>query len=228
MQVTEDGIATATKVDGLEILVAQLGLEVDRLRAEQATREADLALIRTAAASAAALEARVEVMSTQINETRTRLDAAPTVSEASTSRASIASTVTSSPAFETRTSFILMNLLEPIEHGTPQTEAERKQRMERCYQKGKDVLLQCGVLETTYTHLSAMPNGKGCNLEFVSHAAGQLARSRVLAASLSFGMSGARKNMVWLDVGKTRDEMKPARMTHRCHEVMTDVEAEKR
>ena len=33
--------------------------------------------------------------------------------------------------------------------------------------------------------------------------------------------------MVWLDVGKTRDELKPARMTHRCHEVMTDVEAEK-
>ena len=33
--------------------------------------------------------------------------------------------------------------------------------------------------------------------------------------------------MVWLDVGKTREELRPSRMTHRCHEVMTDAEAEK-
>ena len=194
-QVTEDGIVTATKVDNLEVSVHQLVQEVDRLRAESATREADLALIRTAAASSAALEARVEVMSTQINETRSRLDAAPTVHEATSSRSSIASTTSTSPAFETRTSFILMNLLEPIAHGTPQTEAERKERMERCYQKGKDVPLQCGVVETTYSRLPAMPNGKGCNLEFISHAAGQHARSLVLATSSSFGMSGSRK--IW-------------------------------
>ena len=226
-QVTEDGIATAQKVDSLEVLVHQLGQEVDRLRADRASMDADLATIRAAAASSAALEQRVEVMSTQINETRTRLDAAPTVHEASSSRSSIASTASASPALETRTSAILMNLLEPFVHGTPLTDEERKARMERCFTKGKEVLLQCGVVESTYSQLASMPNGKGCNLEFTSHAALQHARSQVLATSLSFGMSGTRRIMVWLDVGETRDELRPPRMTHRCHEVMTDVEAEK-
>ena len=33
--------------------------------------------------------------------------------------------------------------------------------------------------------------------------------------------------MVWLDAAKTREELRPSLLTHRCADVMTDVEAEK-
>ena len=47
-----------------------------------------------------------------------------------------------------------------------------------------------------------------------------------MEAGLSFFDSGTRRVGVWLDVGKTRDELKLARLTHRCHEVMSEVESE--
>ena len=73
------------------------------------------------------------------------------------------------------------------------------------FNKGKEVLLQCGVVDTTYSQLSSMPNGKGCNLEFTSHVALQHAHSQVLATSLSFGMSGTRK--IWCGLTLAKHEM---------------------
>ena len=89
------------------------------------------------------------------------------------------------------------------------------------------MLLQCGVLPATFTHIASMPSSRGCDVEFTSHAAGMYARSKVIAMALSFYERDSSRVPVWLGVGKTRDEMKPSRMTHWCQDVVTSIEAEK-
>ena len=122
-----------------------------------------------------------------------------------------------------------MHLLPPVAHGEVTTDDERKARMEDCFKKGKAMLQQCGIVEQTFSNIASMPNAKGCTLDFVSHAALQLARSKVAQTNLSFGTeAGGRKLKVWLDAGNTRDELRPALLTNRAYDILDDLEKEKR
>ena len=227
-EVKEDAVVTAIKVQEVELSVAQLMIEVDRLRADLAAQSADAAALRSAAAASAALDSKMELMSQQIVDARARIDAAPVAAPSgSASSGSSAPSGASKPAWESRTSFILMNLIEPIPHGESPSDIDRKERMARCLKKGEEVLLQCGVLPASYSTVSSMANARGCDIEFTSHAAGMYARSKVIATALSFYEVDTKRVPVWCDVGKTRDEMKPSRMTHRCQDVMTNFEKEK-
>ena len=61
-------------------------------------------------------------------------------------------------------------------------------------------------------------------MDFQSHAALQLARSRVSAKNLHFGSQNGKPLTVFLDAGKTRSELRPALITHRAAEVIVDLE----
>ena len=165
-KVTADGIATNDRMTELEIKVFQLAQELDAHRKKGNIQQ---------------FEKKIEEMSTQLAEQRTKMEQSPSVSTGSSS------SNTGNPAYETRTAAILMRLLPPTERGQILTDDDRKARMEACYKAGKEVLLQCGVLESTHTNIASMPNAKGCTLDSTSHAALQLARSRVAATGLSFG-----------------------------------------
>ena len=135
-------------------------------------------------------EERIEGMATQLNRHATDLkDFADASTRAPSSSGSSSSRYTGAndPAYGARTAAVLMHMLPPIPHGTVQSEAERAAKQAECLQRGKDVLLQCNVVQDSYTDLLALRNGKGCTLNFGSHAALQVARSRVGLAGLTFG-----------------------------------------
>ena len=130
-------------------------------------------------------------MSTQIAEAKTRLDTAPAPLGVPSGSSSNARSSSSSLEYENRTAAILMHLLEPIQHGTVLTDEQNKARMEASFGKGNEVLVQCGVVDSTYSQPASMPNGKGCTLDFISHSALQLARSCVAATASPSAMQAA-------------------------------------
>ena len=84
--------------------------------------------------------------------------------------------------------------------------------------------MQCAVLPESYSALEGMRSGKGCTMTFGDHASLQLARSRVRDANLSFGTANGGPVKVFLDAGKTRNELRPAVVTHRAYDVICDIE----
>ena len=65
-------------------------------------------------------------------------------------------------------------------------------------------------------------------MEFVSHGHLQQARAKVATANLSFGNTSDNKRIVvLLDCGKTKEELRPALLTHRTHDIITDMEADR-
>ena len=126
-EVKEDGVATSMKVQEVELSVAQLIIEVDRLRADLAAQTADAATLRTAAAASAAMDTKMEVMSQQIVDARARIDAAPVaVASGSASSSSSAPSSATKVAWESRTAFIL-NLIEPAPRDVPLSDVDRKE-----------------------------------------------------------------------------------------------------
>ena len=98
--------------------------------------------------------------------------------------------------------------------------------MKDCFEKAKEILVQCAVDPESYTHLAAMHKGGGCTLTFNSHGHLQIARQKLITAALSFAVDPRdnRKIMVFLDAAKTKEELRPALYTHRAFDILTEFE----
>lgn len=94
-------------------------------------------------------------------------------------------------------------------------------------ERARTVLQTARVEESAYTELvpatGRAGTGSSVQIAFVSAERLQRARMAVRAAGVSFG--GGRR--AWLDVQKTRDELRPARAVHRIAECLEEFEAEK-
>lgn len=128
------------------------------------------------------------------------------------------------PAYENRTAAVLMNLLPPQRHNELATEEDKRLRQQACYEAGKALLLELNVVPESYSELMGMRSGKGCNLNFTSHGALQMARSKVMNGNKSYGLLDGKAIKVFLDCAKTRNEMRPALLTHRAYDVIADIE----
>ena len=84
------------------------------------------------------------------------------------------------------------------------------------------VLTEAGVDASWYSGLNATRK-EGSLAELCFNSAEQLQRARLLVRSLRKTFSDDR--VVWLDVKKSREEMRPARIVHRMAECVTDFEA---
>ena len=120
-----------------------------------------------------------------------------------------------------------MNLLAPVPNAHAMPDEAKRKRREEAFKVGKDLLNELDVPADSYQNLAAMGNG-GCKLDFASHGDLQSARSKVMTANKSYGNSTDGKRIqVFLDAGKTREELRPALLTHRCYDILHDLEQEK-
>ena len=146
---------TSAKLEALEALVAELHSQLQR----------------GGGASDQALAQRVEAMATQIDAQKQALERAEQ-SASSSSRAGL--TAASEPPYESRTRAVIMHLIPPSTNLVV-TDAERKQRMEQCFQKALEVMQQVEVPRELYKAVAALANGKGAEMEFTSYGALALA-----------------------------------------------------
>ena len=87
----------------------------------------------------------------------------------------------------------------------------------------KEALTAAGVPDAHWRHLHAPRNpGSSVELEFNEAAHLQSARFAIRCAAHHVG-----DKVVWLDAAKTRDELRPARLTHRGAAALTDLESKR-
>jgi hypothetical protein len=96
---------------------------------------------------------------------------------------------------------------------------------ETLLKRAMEVIQAAGIAENEYHSMQPVVarSGKGsaCECWFNSPLQLQQAKSRVRAAAKKYD----DRRDVWLDARKTREEMQPARMVHRIHEVLQDLAA---
>ena len=100
-------------------------------------------------------------------------------------------------------------------------DAERDVVEERAVQ----ILTQAGVTPDSYTNLSATRD-KGSMVELWFNDPQELQRTRLTIRTLRKKFAGADKS-AWLDVKKTREQLKPQRMFHRIAQFLEDIEPRK-
>ena len=216
--------ATTTRgaVEKLEKMVAEMAKELELCKAAREDKHA--------------LEARVEGMATQLNEANTKIEER-TGANAAASYASGSGSgnrdwsnwqTDRNPPYEQRTKAVLMNVLAPVANMHALPDEEKRIRRENCFNAGKALLEELQIPTDHFGALMSMSNGKGCTLEFRSHGELQNARSKVALANKSCGQShDGRKIVCFLDCGKTRDELRPALLTHRAFDILVDIEKDR-
>ena len=91
-------------------------------------------------------------------------------------------------------------------------------------QRCKQVLLTCGVSEATVRAVTA-PRRTGSQAEVLFTSGAHLQEAAQLVKQK--GIRIVETKVVWLDVAKTRAELKPSRIVHRVAEIFGDFEAVK-
>ena len=114
--------------------------------------------------------------------------------------------------YEQRTVAILANLA----WDTPGDEVVRR---------AKSVLMQAEIPEKDFKDLGPLNRLKGSAavLTFASHALLQRARRKLDSMQLVVDTLDT-KRVVWLDAKKERSETRPARLVHRAHEALSELE----
>jgi hypothetical protein len=89
--------------------------------------------------------------------------------------------------------------------------------------RAAESLLKVGILPEEWHTLSPMigKSGKGSGCEIWFRSADGLAQGRNKMRNGCIAYDGRRP--VWIDAKKSREEMQPARMTHRIHEYLADI-----
>lgn len=73
-----------------------------------------------------------------------------------------------------------------------------------------------------------MHNGKGATLTFDTHGHLMSARAKVITANKHIGKTQAGQHVtMFLDCAKTKSELRPAMLTHRACDILSDLEKEK-
>ena len=210
---------SAQKINDLEAMVQQLLEKVNVMEA----KGADAVLNDRVAEMAVTLQAqRTDLESVKASQT-TNIHGGAQAGDSR--RHSIAASSSETP-YEARTTAVLMNLLPPAKHNDLTSEDDKRARQQQCYEAGKALLLELQIVPETFSELVGMRSGKGCNLTFTTHGALQMARSKVMNANKSYGMLDGKAIKVFLDCAKTRNEMRPALLTHRAFDVVVDIEKE--
>ena len=91
--------------------------------------------------------------------------------------------------------------------------------------RAKELLQAAGVPDSDYTNLYAV-RAKGSMVELWFNDPDLLQKARLTIRRLGRSFPGARKS-AWLDVKKTREQLKPNRMVHRIATFLEDVERNK-
>ena len=130
------------------------------------------------------------------------------------------------PAYESRTRAVFMNFMAPP--AAIMNDDERRQRKEEAFNTAKEELGKVGIPAEWYDNLAALHNGKGAEMDCDSHGHLQAARSKVSLANKVVGQasSGHRLTM-FLDVAKTKSELRPSFLTHRASDIICDIEKER-
>ena len=90
-------------------------------------------------------------------------------------------------------------------------------------ERAREVLAEVGIEQSCYSGLSG-PRREGSRAELCFNSPSDLQRAKLLVREASKQYNDG--HYVWLDVKKTREEMRPARIVHRMAEFLGEVETQ--